>query len=180
MKQEASALSFLKFGARIEEITHHFAINLGNRRGPFVYISEHFEVFENEERRKLEYTLKPEDPKMKVVLPYDKWKEIEEPVCFTLNQSLKRAGLKKSRFKAGINALPRLLGKEVILLCWAIEEVELDLIPIAIRNWQGLQPEERWWLFTMTNAASGQAVKDRSRGWRKAVRYALTENPVSE
>ena len=52
------------------------------------------------------------------------------------------------------------------------------MIPTAIKNWLGLSPEERWWLFTMTNAATG-GLKDK-RGWRKAVRYALTENPVEE
>ena len=49
-----------------------------------------------------------------------------------------------------------------------------------LRNWEALAPEERWWLYTMTNAATGHAINGRNRGWRKAVRYALTENPVSE
>jgi hypothetical protein len=31
----------------------------------------------------------------------------------------------------------------------------------------------------MTNAATGHALSGRGKGWRKAVRYALTENPVS-
>jgi len=53
------------------------------------------------------------------------------------------------------------------------------LIPTAIRNWLGLAPEERWWLFTMTAAATGHALHGRGRCWRKAVRFALTENPVS-
>jgi len=52
------------------------------------------------------------------------------------------------------------------------------LIPTAIRNWLGLTPEERWWLFTMTNAATGHAIAGRDKGWRKAVRFALTENPL--
>jgi hypothetical protein len=30
----------------------------------------------------------------------------------------------------------------------------------------------------MTNAATGHAVHGRGKGWRKAVRFALTENPV--
>jgi len=30
----------------------------------------------------------------------------------------------------------------------------------------------------MTNAATGHAVNGRNKGWRKAVRFALTENPV--
>jgi hypothetical protein len=32
----------------------------------------------------------------------------------------------------------------------------------------------------MTNAATGHAIAGRNKGWRKAVRYALTENPVSD
>jgi hypothetical protein len=32
----------------------------------------------------------------------------------------------------------------------------------------------------MTNAATGHALTGRNKGWRKAVRYALTENPVSD
>ena len=31
----------------------------------------------------------------------------------------------------------------------------------------------------MTNAATGQAIYGKNIGWRKAVRYALTENPIS-
>ena len=53
-------------------------------------------------------------------------------------------------------------------------------IPTAIRNWLGLAQEERWWLYSMTNAATGHAASGRNRGWRKAIRYALTENPVFE
>jgi hypothetical protein len=49
---------------------------------------------------------------------------------------------------------------------------------IALKNWLGLFREERWWLSTMTNVATGQALNHRGIGWRKAVRYALTENPV--
>ena len=53
------------------------------------------------------------------------------------------------------------------------------LIPTALKNWRGLAPEERWRLFTMTNAATGHALHGRGKGWRKAVRFALTENPVA-
>ena len=74
--------------------------------------------------------------------------------------------------------MQRLFGKEMVLLAWAIEDCDPSVIPTAIKNWLGLSPEERWWLFTMTNAATG-GLKDK-RGWRKAVRYALTENPVEE
>ena len=66
-----------------------------------------------------------------------------------------------------------------MLLAWAIEDADPALIPHAIKNWRGFASEERWWLFTMTNAATGHALTGRGRGWRKAVRFALTENPVS-
>lgn len=32
----------------------------------------------------------------------------------------------------------------------------------------------------MTSAATGHAIQGRNKGWRKAVRYALTENPVTD
>lgn len=35
-------------------------------------------------------------------------------------------------------------------------------------------------LFTMTNAATGHALHGKGRGWRKAVRFALTENPAAD
>ena len=82
--------------------------------------------------------------------------------------------------EAGQTPLSRLVGKELVLLAWAIEDADPALIPVAIKNWLGLAPEERWWLFTMTNAATGHAMTGRNKGWRKAVRYALTENPVSD
>ncbi len=31
----------------------------------------------------------------------------------------------------------------------------------------------------MTNAATGHALHGKGKGWRKAIRYAITENPVS-
>ena len=47
-------------------------------------------------------------------------------------------------------------------------------------NWEGLAPEERWWLYTMTVANTGQALIHRGVGWRKALRAALTETPFNK
>ena len=65
------------------------------------------------------------------------------------------------------------------MLAWAIEDADPSTVPTAIANWKGLAPEERWWLYTMTAAATGNYLAGRGRGWRKALRYALTENPVT-
>ena len=66
----------------------------------------------------------------------------------------------------------------MMVLLWGIEDCDPGNIPTALRNWNGLLPEERWWLYTMTNAATGQ-IGDK-RGWRVALRYALCENPIIE
>lgn len=95
------------------------------------------------------------------------------------NTRLKKEGKRPGRWKAGYNTLSRSLGKELTLLAWAIEDADPALVPTAVANWQGLTPEERWWLCTMTAAATGNYVSGRGRGWRKAVRFALTENPVT-
>ena len=102
-----------------------------------------------------------------------------DDVRVEFNRRLKKEGLPAGRWKTGGNPLARLLGKELTLLAWAVEDADPALVPAAVRNWLGLAPEERWWLFTMTAAATGHAVHGRGRGWRKAVRYALSENPVS-
>lgn len=49
-------------------------------------------------------------------------------------------------------------------------------IPNALRNWEALAPEERWWLYTMTVATTGQAMQ-KGLGWRKALRAAIADNP---
>ncbi len=70
--------------------------------------------------------------------------------------------------------MQRLLGKELLVLLWAIEQdgVSEEETAVAIRNWLGLKPEERWWLYTMTAAATGFAHQA-GMGWRSALRNAL-------
>ena len=63
--------------------------------------------------------------------------------------------------------------------CLAVEGATPDTVPNAIRNWIGLRPEERWWLYTVTAAATG-GPEHSDIGWRKALRFALTENPLAE
>jgi len=108
-----------------------------------------------------------------------KWGEIKAALTSEFNSRLKKDGLKIGKFLAvGGTPVERLLGKEMMVLLWSIEDSDPSLIATAIRNWKGLLPEERWWLYTMTNAATG-GLKDK-KGWRKALRFALCENPVVE
>lgn len=168
------------FGFIPQESGHHFLVTLPASKQSPVVISEHLDWDESEARRELSFSLGREDSNVRVILPRAKWDAISEEVRAEFNRRLKKNGLKAGQWKVGRVPLSRLLGKELVLLAWAIEDADPALIPVAIKNWLGLKPEERWWLFTMTNAATGHAVNGRNKGWRKAVRYALTENPVSE
>ena len=168
------------FGLIPAESEHHFLVTIPAAKEESIYISEHLTWDDSEARRQLSFALGHEDSKIRVVLTRHKWEAIADAVRAEFNQRLKRNGLKMGKWKVGQTPLSRLLGKELVLLAWAIEDADPTLIPIAIKNWLGLAPEERWWLFTMTNAATGHAVTGRNKGWRKAVRYAFTENPVSD
>ena len=55
----------------------------------------------------------------------------------------------------------------------------MEKVPVAVRNWLALRPEERWWLFKMTALTTG-TVKDSGRGWRLALRHALGDVAHSE
>jgi hypothetical protein len=167
------------FGFIPTESEHHFLVTISRHKKDDVTISEHFFWDETSKKRELSLALGQEDNKLRVILPRLKWDAIADEVRAYFNQKLRENGLKTGQWKQGENPVSRLLGKELVLLCWAIEDADPALIPVAIKNWLGLKPEERWWLFTMTNAATGHAISGRNKGWRKAIRYALTENPVS-
>jgi hypothetical protein len=177
------------FGFDPSESKHHFLILIPKTATSKVSIYERFEWGTLEDENALvSSTLSLfDEPEQKIDQRFDrlkcelsraKWKEIENAVKTEFNQRLKVNGQKAGSWKQGQNALQRLLGKELTLLCWAIEDCDVKVIPTAIKNWQGLKPEERWWLYTMTNASTGEV--NTKYGWRTAIRYALTENPISE
>jgi len=159
------------FGFIPEETEHHFCVYTPKSKTQNIEIYERF-IWSNEEKQ----TIKKEDI-LKVKLSQKKWDIIKPILREEFNNRLKKNNLKVGKWREE-TIIERLFGKELVLLCWAIEDVELNSVDFAIKNWLGLSPEERWWLFTMTNAATGNF--DDRRGWRKAIRYALTENPIME
>jgi hypothetical protein len=174
--------STLGFGFSTEHTDHCFIVTLpiSQTKSAEIMISEHFH-WKPEQDTPVEVSLTNQDRQLKVKLTRFVWSQIEEEVKAEFNRRLRGMGIKTSRWlKKGQVPIDRTLGKELTLLAWAIEDADPALIPTAIRNWLGLAPEERWWLYTMTNAATGHAIHDKNRGWRKAVRFALTENPVME
>ena len=94
------------------------------------------------------------------------WDVVSPEARAEFNRHLKAEGKPAGRWGADETAVQRLFGKELLVLLWAVEhpDVKPEEVAVAIRNWLGLKPEERWWLYTMTAAATG---------WRGALRYAL-------
>lgn len=107
-----------------------------------------------------------------------KWSKLATAISTEFNSRLKAEKKKMGKFSNGGVPIEKLFGKELMVLLWGIENNDPAGIPTAIRNWLGLQPEERWWLYTMTNASTGD-ISDKC-GWRMALRYALCENPVND
>jgi len=165
------------FGVDPAQSKNHFFVLVPPKEthstAPPVQIYERFTWTEGAEQQ-----LDPADV-LRLEISKHKWGEVKAALTAEFNARLKKDGLKIGKFPAlGGTPVERLFGKEMMVLLWSIEDSDPSDIATAIRNWKGLLPEERWWLYTMTNAATG-GLKDK-KGWRKALRYALCENPLTE
>lgn len=167
------------FGFDPKESVSHFLVEIPASNQKDVYISEHLSWEAETGSSHVTLGVDSDDGQVRIRLPRAKWNEISDALRTEFNQRLKHQGKRPGKWAVGKNLVSRLLGKEMTLLAWAIEDADPSLIPAAVANWIGLAPEERWWLYTMTAAATGHFTTGRGRGWRKAVRFALTENPVS-
>jgi hypothetical protein len=159
------------FGAPNELDPHHFSVEIPAARTDPVVITEHFGLRGG--------TNGHPDSVVRCRLHRATWAGIAEEAKRVLNDRLKEKKLASSRWASGSNMIERLLGRELCLLAWAVEAAPKEMIPNAIRNWVGLRPDERWWLFSMAASMTG-GVDDADIGWRKAIRIALTENPTGE
>lgn len=158
---------------------HHFVVRIPRAADGEVAIEERFAYEEPADGSGGPVDAQRE-PRLKVTLSLYKWERIEGEVRAEFNRRLRQTRQKTGAWKTGDNLLAAHFGKELVLLCWAIEDADPSLIPIAHANWDGLVPEERWWLYTTVNATTGHPEHGRDRGWRKAIRIALTENPVGD
>ncbi|EOT1170345.1 DUF3780 and DUF4357 domain-containing protein [Enterobacter sp. E12] len=153
----------LGFGVPASSDPHHFKVIIPKSSTGKVQISEYLGLQAQSE----EFSVVD-----RVQLDRTRWTAIRAEVQRAFNARLKSYGLETSSWQVGENMLDRLLGKEICVLAWAIEGMEIDNIPVAVRNWLALSPEERWWLFGMTAKSTG-GVEDRDVGWRIALRHAL-------
>jgi hypothetical protein len=168
----------LGFGFDPERTNHFFVVHIPPSPEGALKVMERFEWHGDVLP---EVDVAPESRDLKVVIALERFREVADECRAEFNRRLTAHGYTTGRWPAkGAVPLDRSFGKELVLLLWAIEDCDPTLVPNALRNWLGLSPEERWWLYTMTNAATGQALAGRNKGWRKAIRFALCENPITE
>ena len=153
----------LGFGVPASSDPHHFKVIIPKANSGKIEIREYLGLqAQNEELSVID----------RVILDRPCWSAIRAEVQRAFNARLKSYGLKTSTWQVGENVVDRLLGKELCVLAWAVEGMDIENIPVAIRNWLALQAEERWWLFGMTAMSTG-GIEDRDVGWRIALRHAL-------
>jgi hypothetical protein len=164
------------FGFDPADGQHHFLVLIPSggqpvERGVIVYECPRFSEQVDSEL--------PTGATERVLFPTPVWEAIAEQVRAVFNLRLKEAKRKTGKWRAGPNYLAPHYGKELVLLGWALEDVAPDRIDTVFRNWRGLAPEERWWLYSTANAPFSQnSKKGRGIGWRKALTVALSENPL--
>jgi len=71
------------------------------------------------------------------------------------------------------------LGKELLVLAWATEDLPETEVSLARSGWLRLHPVERWWLYNQCLPVNGSPAS-RGQGWRAAIRLALTATPPVE
>lgn len=159
----------IDFGFQPTESPYHFAVNRGPGENAEVKLEERFGFPPDEaaQRRR----------EVKAMLDSYRWSRIEAPARAEFNLRLAGLELKRASWRSRETLLAPHFGKELVLLAWAVEDADPTVIPNVIANWRGLAPEERWWLYTTVNATSGHPEHGRDRGWRKAIKIALAENP---
>lgn len=160
------------FGVNPQQNANHFFVVVPMDKEQPVQVFERFQWTDGGEQK-----LEKAD-RLRIEISKYKWSKVSAYLTAEFNARLKKDKLRAGRFVVGGTPVEKLFGKEMMVLLWGIEDCDPAVIPTAIRNWKGLMPEERWWLYTMTNASTGQ-LKDK-RGWRIALRYALCENPIRE
>ena len=177
----APARKIVGLGFLPEEARHGFLIDVpkGTASGDMICISEHRGHDLDHLGARASQASSLSDPSLRVVIDRLRWLALAPAFWEEAHRRLRANGLPTAKFqKNPLKPVPvhPSLGKELCILCWAVEEASPDDIPNALRNWEALAPEERWWLYTMTVATTGQAMQ-KGLGWRKALRAALADNP---
>jgi hypothetical protein len=146
----------IDFGYNPKETEHHFTLEFENEK---VLLYECF----NENSKIL-----------KAELNIEKFENIKDKLIDEFNKTLKENGIQQCKKKDIQNIkFERLLGKEMLLFFWIIEDMENNLnnLNICFTRWKNLTREERWYFCTMTNANDGHYLN--RKGWRLGIKHCI-------
>lgn len=175
-----SSRNVIGLGFLPDEARHGFLVDVPKGVGgaDMICISEHRGNELNHLGMREAGPTSPSDPSIRVLIDRTRWLALAPGFWEEANRRLRANGLPLAKFQKNpakpVPVHPS-LGKELCILCWAVEEATPDGITNALHNWEALAPEERWWLYTMTVATTGQAMQ-KGIGWRKALRAAIADN----
>jgi Protein of unknown function (DUF3780) len=133
------------FGCPVEMFIHHVEVTIPEGRGGEVLFEEDWGVA----------PAGGPDRLLRCALPRARWNAVASLAKEVLNERLKEQELPSSRWVTGINRVERLLGKEVVVLAWAVEAAEDEDVSAIASAWAALRPEERWWLFGRVASIAG-------------------------
>jgi hypothetical protein len=179
--RKATTRTVIGLGFLPDEARHGFLVDVpkGSGANDIICITEHRGDDLDQLGSRTVAPPSPNDPSLRVVINRIRWQLLAPAFWEEANRRLRANGLPQCKLqKTPSKPVPvhPSLGKELCILCWAVEDASPDDIPNALRNWEALAPEERWWLYTMTIATTGQAMQ-KGIGWRKALRAAIADNP---
>lgn len=108
-------------------------------------------------------------------IPGALWRKIGARVVRELAQDMREEACdakKAPTIKTGVNRMSALIGRELALLLWTLEEDgAVEQLEAILHGWRELAREERWWLYAKA-AAPGQRA---GIGWRRGLFHALSE-----
>lgn len=107
------------------------------------------------------------------------WNRLEERIRLYFNRRLKREEMPSGIWRFGDTNLGEGYGKELALLFWGLEDATAEQVPTVYGNWQKLTLEERVWLYGRVMENWEHPERNWDRGWHKAIRAVLQEEPVS-
>lgn len=180
-RKTATTRTVIGLGFLPDEARHGFLVDVpkGSGANDIICITEHRGDDLDQLGSRTVAPPSPNDPVLRVAINRVRWQLLAPAFWEEANRRLRANGLPQCKFQKNpskpVPVHPS-LGKELCILCWAVEDASPDDIPNALRNWEALAPEERWWLYTMTIATTGQAMQ-KGIGWRKALRAAIADNP---
>jgi hypothetical protein len=154
------------FGCPVEMFIHHVEVTIPEGRGGKVLFEEDWGVAQAGGPDRL----------LRCALPRGRWNAIATIARQVLNERLQEQELPPSRWVTGINRVERLLGKEAVVLAWAVEAVEEKDVSAVAAAWAALRPEERWWLFGRVASVAGSS-DDASAKPRRGLGLLLSGGP---